>query len=164
MSPSFPHDLFLVFRANMQRLRDSVRTAPLAVVFGGGPDFAGCLLRVNDALDSGIVNAPNLIAVALESPEPAPDSELADLPDDELVSSCEVALRQLLETGAFCSCGACAPSVSMVLGARKIAFGFVIRLDSSDPPANDVVRSSMTNLGSTLVEATGRLAATFTEL
>lgn len=164
MTPPFPHDLFLVFRANMQRLRDTVKTAPLAVVFGGGPDLAGCVLRVNDALDSGIVNAPNLIAVALDSPEPAPESELADLPDDELVSSCEVALRQLLETGAFCSCGACAPSVSMVLGARQVAFGFVIRLAASDPPANDVVRASMENLGSTLATATGRLAATFKEL
>lgn len=164
MTPPFPHDLFLVFRANMQRLRDTVKTAPLAVVFGGGPDLAGCLLRVNDALDSGIVNAPNLVAIALDSPEPAPESDLADLSDDELVSSCEAALRQLLDSGAFCSCGACAPSVSMVLGARQIAFGFVIRMDPSEPPANDVIRASMESLGSTLVEATGRLAATFTEL
>lgn len=164
MTPPFPHDLFLVFRSNMQRLRDTVKTAPLAVVFGGGPDLAGCLLRVNDALDSGIVNAPNLVAIALNSPEPAPESDFTDLDDDELVSSCEAALRQVLLNGHFCSCGECARSVSMVLGARKIAFGFVIRMDPSEPPANDVIRASMESLGSTMANATGRLAATFKEL
>lgn len=164
MSPSFPHDLFLVFRANMQRLRDSVRTAPLAVVFGGGPDFAGCLLRVNDALDHGAVNAPNLLAVAMGSPAAAPEADLPDVPDDDLVGSCEDALRQLLVEATPCSCGSHSATVSMIFGARQIAFGFIIRRDPNDPPADVALRAGLTGLADSMTRATGRLEATFTEL
>lgn len=132
----FPHDLMLMMRANVARLRTTVQVDPVATMFGGDDNLAIAMLRIRPEITRGVVHAPNLLAIALGSPCALPVPEEEDMSDDETIQGAEDRMREAMTEAAK---GDTKTHTFFVYGSRQMAVGGVLRIRDTDESALDLL-------------------------
>lgn len=148
----FPHDLMLIMRANLGKLRATVQVDPIATMFGGDDNIALALLRASSNITRGMVHAPNLLAIALGSPEPLPMPDEADMTDDETIEGAEARMREALER---LESDPTMTHTFFVWGSREMAVGCVLRAHDTAESAIDMVLGGIQGMHQDLAAGMG---------